>query len=235
MTHGLFKDREEAGWQLAERLKGTPLTRPLVLVIPRGGIEVGVPLARVLGAELDVVLSRKLRAPGQPELALGAISESGETYLNHHTVAMTEAAERYLEEESARQLAEIDRRKQLSRSVRTKAEVTGRSVILTDDGIATGSTMISALRTIRAQRPHEIIVAVPVAPRNRVDEIGPLSDRVVCLRSPEEFWAVGQFYRDFAQVSDERVLELLTECERAARARPAGEHGTPATRSTSSG
>jgi predicted phosphoribosyltransferase len=205
----IFDNREDAGWRLAERLKGSPLKDPLVLAIPRGGIEVGAPLARALGADLDIVLSRKLRAPEQPELALGAISESGEVYLNHHTGAMTEAGDEYLELERERQMGEIERRKRMFRAVRPQAPIAGRSVILTDDGIATGSTMIAALRTVRAGGPHEIIVAVPVASADRLASIQSLCDQVVCLCEPDIFWAIGQFYRDFGQVSDGRVVELL--------------------------
>jgi hypothetical protein len=211
MSLTYFEDREDAAWRLAARLRGTALKDPLVLAIPRGGIEVGLPLAKALGAELDVVLSRKLRAPSQPELALGAVSETGEVHLNRHAEAMTEEGNGSIEEERQRQMAEIERRKKLLRAVRAQAPVTGRSVIVTDDGIATGSTMIAALKTVRAQRPHELIVAVPVAPEDRLEEVRALCDRVVCLSVPELFWAVGQFYRKFGEVSDERVVEVLRE------------------------
>jgi predicted phosphoribosyltransferase len=206
-----FADREEAGWMLVERLRGESLEKPLVLAIPRGGVEVGAALARGLGAELDVVLSRKLRAPHQPELALGAVSESGEVYLNHFASAMTDAGDAYVEAERQRQMAEIGRRRALVRAVRPQAPIAGRTVILTDDGIATGATMIAALHTVRAAGAREIIVAVPVAAPDRIDAIRPLCDRVVCLQEPEAFWAIGQFYRDFEQVEDERVLELLRD------------------------
>jgi predicted phosphoribosyltransferase len=206
-----FADREEAGWMLVERLRGESLEKPLVLAIPRGGVEVGAALARGLGAELDVVLSRKLRAPHQPELALGAVSESGEVYLNHFASAMTDAGDAYVEAERQRQMAEIGRRRALVRAVRPPAAIAGRTVILTDDGIATGATMIAALHTVRAAGAREIIVAVPVAAPDRIDAIRPLCDRVVCLQEPEAFWAIGQFYRDFEQVEDERVLELLRD------------------------
>ncbi len=211
MNYPIFEDREDAGWRLAERLKDLPLKNPLVLAIPRGGIEVGAPMARALGAALDVVLSRKLRAPGQPELAIGAVSESGEVYLNHHGSAITEAGTVYLEQERQRQLEEIERRKKVFRAVRPQAALSGRTVIVTDDGIATGSTMIAALKTVHAHRPHDVIVAVPVATEDRIEEVRTLCDRVVCLEVPETFWAVGQFYRSFEQVSDDRVVELLRE------------------------
>jgi predicted phosphoribosyltransferase len=207
----MFNDREEAGWMLVERLRGQHLVRPLVLAIPRGGVEVGAALARGLGAELDVVLARKLRAPQQPELALGAVTETGEVHLNHFAAAMTDAGDAYIEAERRRQLAEIERRRAAIRAVRPRAEITGRTVIVTDDGIATGATMLAALHTVRAAGPRELIVAVPVGSAERIAALGPWCDRVVCLLEPEAFWAVGQFYRNFEQVEDDRVLELLRD------------------------
>jgi predicted phosphoribosyltransferase len=207
----MFRDREDAARQLAERLMGRELHAPLVLAIPRGGVVTGAVLARALGAELDVVLSRKLRAPGQPELAVGAVSEDGRVYLNHHLRAFLDRMEVYLAEERRYQLAEIARRKALFRSVRPQAPVAGRSVIVTDDGIATGATMIAALQVVKAQGPREVIVAVPVASPDRLDEVRRWCDEVVCLLSPEAFWAIGQFYEDFTQVEDEQVLDLLRQ------------------------
>ena len=211
MNHATFTDRAEAGWRLVERLRGESFRDPLVLAIPRGGVEVGAALARGLGAELDVVLSRKIRAPHQPELALGAVSEGGEVHLNHFAAAMTDAGDAWIEAERKRQMAEIDRRRTMFRRVRPRATIAGRTVIVTDDGIATGATMIAALHTVRAAGAAEIIVAVPVASPDRIEAIRGLCDRVVCLLAPEAFWAVGQFYRDFEQVEDERVVELLRE------------------------
>lgn len=196
---------------LVERLRSLPFTRPVVLAIPRGGVEVGAALARGLGAELDVVLSRKLRAPHQPELAIGAVSEDGQVYLNHFATAVTEAGDAYIEAERRRQLAEIERRQGMFRAVRPRVELAGRSVIVTDDGIATGATMIAALHTVRAAGPREVIVAVPVGSPDRLEAIRQLCDRMVCLHEPQAFWAVGQFYRSFEQVEDDRVVELLRE------------------------
>jgi predicted phosphoribosyltransferase len=229
VDYQLFKDRAEAGWMLVERLRGEQLDKPLVLAIPRGGVEIGAVLARGLGAELDVVLSRKLRAPHQPELALGAVSETGVVYLNHFAAAMTDAGDAYVEAERARQMGEIERRRELFRAIRPQAAIRGRTVILTDDGIATGATMIAAARTVRAAAPREIIVAVPVASPDRLDAIRPLCERVVCLIESEAFFAIGQFYRDFDQVEDDRVVELLrdyglpaTKWAQAARPAPVG-------------
>lgn len=205
----MFNDRHEAGERLVARLRDTAAARPLVLAIPRGGIEVGAALAHGLGCELDVVLSRKLRAPHQPELALGAVSETGEVYLNQFATAMSGATAAYVEAERSRQMEEIERRRQMFRAVRPQAEVRGRTVIVTDDGIATGATMIAALKTVKAEGAREIIVAVPVGSPERLEAIRPLCDRIECLLEPTDFWAVGQFYRDFEQVSDERVVELL--------------------------
>lgn len=205
----MFRHRAEAASQLAERFKGRALTDPLVLAIPRGGVVTGEVLARELGADLDVVLSRKLRAPEQPELAIGAVCEDGEVYLNGYVCDYLGVPEDYLEAERRHQMAEIARRKALFRAARPQAPVAGRSVIVTDDGIATGSTMIAALQSVRALRPRELIVAVPVASPDRLPEIRSLCDEVVCLSTPEEFWAIGQFYEDFTQVTDEEAVELL--------------------------
>lgn len=206
----MFRDREDAAHQLAMRLKDRTLHQPLVLAIPRGGVVTGAVLARDLKADLDIVLSRKLRAPDQPELAIGAIAEDGQIYLNPYAREL-DLSEAYLEQERQRQLAEIVRRQELFRTVLPAASVTGRSIILTDDGIATGSTMIAALHIVKAQRPQELIVAVPVAPPERMREIRQLCDEAICLLEPEYFMAVGQFYQSFRQVEDEQVVEILRE------------------------
>lgn len=202
-----FEDREEAGHLLATRLQDRPLHHPLVLAIPRGGILTGAALAQDLGAELDVVLARKIRAPSQPERALGAISESGEIYLND--IRSADLMNGYIERECAFQLAEIERRRGLFRDVRPLAEIANRSVIVTDDGIATGSTMIAALKFVRARHPKEIIVAVPVAPPDRLCTIRRHCDDLIVCCAPEGFWAVGQFYENFRQVEDDEVVDTL--------------------------
>ncbi|MBN9121494.1 MAG: phosphoribosyltransferase [Planctomycetes bacterium] len=206
-----FRDRADAGRRLAEQLKGRALRDPLVLAIPRGGVAIGLPLARELGAELDVTLSRKLRAPFQPEYALGAISEDGHATLNPGAAKVAGATEEYLAEEERHQLEEIARRKKLFRAVRPVAPIAGRSVIVTDDGIATGSTMIAALQTVRAQHPHELIVAVPVAAPERLEQARRLCDDAVCLLAPEDFYAVGEFYDEFSAVEDEEVVRMIRE------------------------
>ncbi len=206
-----FRDRRDAGLRLAALLKelgdARPFTRPLVLGIPRGGVVIGEVLARELGAELDVVFARKLRAPEQPELAIGAIGEDGSVYLNEEIYGHELGA--YLEAEKRVQLEEIARRSVLVRSVRPAAEVADRTVIITDDGLATGSTMIAALRSLRGRQPRDLIMAVPVAPSDRLEEVRPLCDYAVCVLTPRDFWAIGQFYENFEPVEDDRMLACL--------------------------
>ena len=210
----VFADREEAGRLLVDRLQDIAGERPLVLAIPRGGVEVGAALAEELGAELDVVLSRKLRAPGQPELAIGAVAEDGTVHLNRFARTMPGVDEAAIARERGRQLGEITRRRELYRAVRPQAAIAGRTVILTDDGLATGATMIAALHTVIAAGARTVIVAVPVGAAERVAAIRPLCHRIECLLEPDDFWAIGQFYRDFAQVDDARVVELLRAASR---------------------
>ena len=205
----VFKDRVEAGRELGNRLNQLSLTRPVVLGIPRGGVATAAAIAELIGAELDIVLSRKLAAPNQPELAVGAVGEDGSVYHDRATQSMVAASPAYLAREIEHQLAEIARRKTMFRAVRPAASLQGRSVIVTDDGVATGSTLLAALQTVRLQQPAELIVAVPVAPPDRLDAIRQHCDRLLCLESPRDFYAVGQFYLSFDQVSDEEVLELL--------------------------
>ena len=218
----MFQDREDAAQQLAEKLKDREFHDPLVLAIPRGGVVTGAVLARELGAELDVVLARKLRHPWQPELALGAVSELGHMVLNPKWSEEGGFSDEYLHQERGHQLQEISRRKKLFRAVRPAAPIADRSVIVTDDGIATGSTMLAALESLKEQYPREIIVAVPVASPDRLVEIRRWCNEVVCLLAPRSFGAVGQFYHDFRQVEDSQVVELLRVAARAADAKSNG-------------
>jgi putative phosphoribosyl transferase len=205
----LFRDREDAARQLAKQLLKFELRQPLVLAIPRGGVATGAELANALHAELDIVLARKLRSPFNPELAFGAIGENGEVYLDPVIERIAEVTDEYLEQERTRQIHEIEQRKQLYRKAKAAAEIAERSVILTDDGIATGSTMFAAIAVVRRQNPFELIVAVPVAPADRVEKMRTLCDRFVCLSAPSDFSAVGEFYESFEQVEDDQVLAML--------------------------
>jgi predicted phosphoribosyltransferase len=169
-------------------------------------------LARQLDAELDVALSRKLRAPDNPEFAMGAIGEDGHVYLNPDASDVLDISPNYLTKERRRQVAEIAHRQRLFRNIRPPAELTGRSVIVTDDGIATGSTMIAALQTIRARPPAEIIVAVPVAAAATLNDIRELCDAVVCLQTPDYLGAIGCHYQDFTPVTDQEAVNILRSC-----------------------
>ena len=204
----MFRNREAAGHELAGKLKKRQFQELLVLAIPRGGVVLGAVLAPELRGELDIVLARKLRAPEQPELAIGAISEAGHLYLNQSAEDTLLFREDYLSQERERQLAEIDRYKRLFRGSRPPALIAGRSVIVTDDGVATGSTLIAGLQTIKAQHPHELIAAVPVIDPEALVEVRHWCDEVVYLHC-SELWSIGQFYEDFSPVQDEQALALL--------------------------
>lgn len=211
----MFRDRQDAAAKLAKALWSRPMSNPVVLAIPRGGVALGAFLAERLDAELDIALSRKLRAPHQPELAVGAITESGKAFINQDVVRATHASAEYLAEEKEYQLRELSRRKTAFRKIRPPASLQGRTVIVTDDGIATGSTMLAALQSIRAEMPREVLVAVPVAPPDRLAQLRPWCDEIVCLLAPENFRSVGQYYLNFAQLEDAEVVELLRENYRA--------------------
>jgi putative phosphoribosyl transferase len=206
----MFSDREEAGRRLAAEFQGRKLFNSLVLAIPRGGVVIGAALAKELGAELDVVLVRKLRAPDRPELAIGAVSEDGRIFLNQNARRVLDLQSDYLSAECDHELDEIERRKRLIRATRPKAQIAGRSVIVVDEGVATGSTMIASLQLVRSQNPRELIVAVPVAPAGQVASVRKWCDDLICILRPDAFQAIAQFYDDFTQVDDRLVVEKLT-------------------------
>lgn len=208
-----FSDRREAGRLLAEALKKYEPAKVVVLGIPRGGMVVARELAVNLGAELDIVLSRKLGAPGNPELAIGAISEDGYVVLDQQMVLATVASESYIEQEKQRQLAEIHRRIRTYRQAKQKVDLSHKTVIITDDGIATGATMQAGLWITRREKPEKLVVAVPVAPEESLGKLAEIADGVLCLRVPAFFGAVGQFYREFTQVDDSEVIEILRRVE----------------------
>ncbi|MCL4757662.1 MAG: phosphoribosyltransferase [Rhodocyclaceae bacterium] len=206
----LFDSRTEAAHRLADALETYRGTHPLVLAIPRGAVGMGRIIADRLGGDLDVVLVRKLGAPGNPELAVGAIDESGAIFVAEHA-GLAGADPPYLETERARQSALLQNRRALYTPAREPLDPQGRITIIVDDGLATGATMIAALHATRARNPARLVCAVPIAAPESLDAVRPLADELVCLDAPAYFMAVGQFYRDFPQVTDAEVVALLRE------------------------
>lgn len=207
----LFRDRIEAGRLLAGALERYNGKDTVILGIPRGGVVIAGEIAAKLGAELDIVLSRKLGAPGNPELALGAVSEDGKLFLHEMVKAQGFADSPYIKEEKARQMEEIKRRIAIFRKARPKTALKGKTVIVTDDGLATGATMQAALWMARHEGPKELISAVPVAPEDTIERLAPDADEMLILRVPRYFAAVGQFYEYFDQTGDDEVLRILKE------------------------
>ncbi len=206
-----FRSRAEAGQLLGEELRGLDGEGVVVLGIPRGGLVIAREVASALAARLDIVLSRKMQAPGYPELALGSVGEDGRMFLNHNVVRETGADNAYIEQERERQLAEIRRRSKLIRGILSKEPLQGKVAIVTDDGAATGATFQAALWAVRQEKPGKLIGALPVAPEDTVYTLGRDADELVCLRAPDFFVAVGQFYERFEQVDDYEVMEILRE------------------------
>ncbi|HEY7112058.1 MAG TPA: phosphoribosyltransferase [Thermoanaerobaculia bacterium] len=215
----LLTDRREAG-----RLLGRALGRyagqgnVIVLALPRGGVPVAFEIARALGAPLDVLVVRKLGAPGQEELAVGAIASGGIRVLDAELVRSLGLTREAIRRVEAREAAELERRERAYRGDRPPAAVEGRTVIVVDDGVATGSTLVAAIAAVRERHPAAVVAAVPVGPAATIARLGQLADEVVCLATPSPFRAVGEFYSEFGQTSDEEVRRLLA----------AETHATPA-------
>jgi putative phosphoribosyl transferase len=203
-------DRQSAGEALAERLAGHyPPEETLVLALPRGGVPVAREIARRLGATLDILLVRKLGAPGQPELAAGAIASGGVRVLNPDVMDGLRISASQLARVAATEMKELERRERLYRGARERPPVAGRTVIVVDDGVATGATMRAAIQALRQQNPARVVVAVPVAAPDTARRLEREADEFVCLATPSPFHAIGQWYRDFAQVGDDEVRRLL--------------------------
>jgi predicted phosphoribosyltransferase len=203
-----FDSRVDAAKQLAHALAAFRGRNPLVLAIPRGAVGMGRVVADELGGELDVVLVRKLRSPLNPELAAGSIDETGWAYVASHAASVGADA-RYLEQEKHRQLETLRQRRAMYTPDRAPIDPKGRIVIVVDDGLATGATMIAALHALRAKKPAELVCAVPVASTEAAEKVRAQADRLVCLDVPDWFYAVSQFYRSFPQVDDDEVIALL--------------------------
>lgn len=214
----MFRDRSDAGRQLAAKLIHLKAQRPVVLCLPRGGVPVGFEIARALDAPLDLVLVRKIGVPWQPELALGAVTDGGdpEVFIDRRLAVELAIAEEYIRAETSRQIDEIERRRRVYGTGHEPLEVAGRTAIVVDDGIATGATMRVALRAIRRRNPTRLILAVPVAAEDTLAALRPEVDEAVCLETPPDLGAIGFFYRDFHQLTDAEVRELLARAARPA-------------------
>lgn len=210
-----FRDRREAGHLLGESLAAAHGSEAIVLALPRGGVPVAYEVARRLGARLDILIVRKLGIPGHEEYAMGAIASGGVCVLNREVMRETGIPESALDAVLEREHRELERREQAYRGRRPALDVRGRTVVVVDDGLATGATMLAAVRALRQREPARLVVAVPVAPPDTCAALRQEADEVVCLRTPEPFHAVGLWYGAFPQTSDEEVQELLAAAGQA--------------------
>jgi putative phosphoribosyl transferase len=207
----MFTDRTEAGKILAKALSEYKDKNTIVLAIPRGGVIVAYEVAKALNAPLDLIIPRKIGAPNQPELAIGAVTEDGTTILNRDIVQYLRVPDDYIKTEVKRQIEEIKRRIQRYLGDKPRLSIEGKVVILIDDGVATGATTRAAIASIRKRKPALIVLAIPVGPPDTVKELREDADKVICLMTPEPFFAIGQFYENFEQTSDEEVIQILNK------------------------
>ena len=209
MTNSMFNDRAEAGRALAKSLSDYKGKKVVVFAIPRGGVVLAYEVAKALDAPLDLIIPRKIGAPNEPEFAIGAVTEDGTTILNQDAIQYLGVPDVYIQQEVKRQIAEIKRRMERYLGYRPRPSVEGKTVILVDDGVATGATIRAAIASIKKKKPDSIVLAIPVGPPDTVEELRKEVDLVVCLMTPEPFFAIGQFYRRFEQLNDEEVVQIL--------------------------
>lgn len=210
-----FRDRRDAGRRLAMKLAGYRGKKHiLVLALPRGGVPVGYEIARSLNAYLDCFIVRKIGAPGNPELAIGAIASGGTRILNEPLIKQLDIPRNFIDKVTQYEAAELERRETLFRRGREFLRIENKTIILVDDGLATGASMSAAVIAIKNQRPKHLIVAVPVASPETLSEIGKRVDQIVCLQTPDPFWSVGSWYADFTQTADQEVQFLLDDAAR---------------------
>jgi predicted phosphoribosyltransferase len=209
----IYKNRSDAGKRLARDLAGYASERPVILALPRGGVVVAAEIAMALDAPLDLLLVRKIGVPMQPELAMGAVIDGDDPYVvrNEEIIALLDIPDDEFRDVCERELEEIGRRRVLYTGNRPRADLQDRIAIVVDDGVATGSTMLAALRAVQKRRPRKIVLAVPVAPESTLQELGREADAIVCLQRHEPFYAIGLYYADFHQVTDEEVIDVLSK------------------------
>jgi putative phosphoribosyl transferase len=209
----MFRDRSDAGKQLAGKLRHLKDKEPAVLALPRGGVPVGFEVAQALEAPLDVLLVRKIGVPWQPELALGAVTdgENPETFINKELALALSISDDYVKEETTRQIEELERRRRVYCAGRAPVDIAGATAIVVDDGIATGATMRVALQAARKRNPSRLVLATPVAAADTIEQLRPLADEVVCVEMPAGLGAIGFYYTDFHQMSDDEVTGILAQ------------------------
>lgn len=222
-----FHDRTEAGRRLATKLAKFKGDDVVIFALPRGGVPVAAPVAQALHAPLDLALVRKIGVPFQPELAMGAVADGGEPIIvrNEDVIAMAGVSDAQFDEVRQREIGELDRRRRLYLGARVRPEVNGRVAIVIDDGVATGATTRAALRAVRARNPRKLVLAVPVAPTDTLDALRSDADEIICLESYRNFGAIGFFYTDFRQISDEEVIAGLDRFDTGSK--KSGDGGAP--------
>ncbi|HSD05439.1 MAG TPA: phosphoribosyltransferase family protein [Nitrosopumilaceae archaeon] len=209
-SYMVFKDRVDAAQRLAKKLEWLKKEDPIILAIPRGGVVTGDVISSELGVKLDIIVSRKVVAPSNPELAIGAVTHDGSYFPNVDITRMLNIPQKYIDAEISVQMKEIERRLMRFRGSK-EYHLKGRTVVLVDDGIATGATMFVAIQWVKKQKPKQLIVAVPVGPKETIDKLNEVADKVVVLQSPVYFNAVGEFYQEFNQVDDYQVQEIMSK------------------------
>ena len=209
MRSSIYSNRAEAGRELARHLEGYRNQGALVLALPRGGVDIGYQVAKAINADLDVLVVRKLGAPHNPEFGLGAIASYGAKFLDEDTINQLGIPQKVMQQIENQERQELQRREIVYRDNREAPQIEGRIVILVDDGIATGGTVRAAIRAVGTLKPSRIVLGIPVAPPETVEALRGEVDELICLQTPSPFYAVGQWYAEFDQLSDQRVIELL--------------------------